>query len=122
MYRNVWAPNVQADLIQTIGRYYKFSPRLLGIIRTEPVRHKSKEEHAEQRHRDRIKARLFPSPQSPKDDIELANGACLTGEPIKVVGKGLEPSHYSIANQMIHYNSVDLGDRCKPITSRFRPR
>ncbi|TAQ89005.1 hypothetical protein B7494_g2683 [Chlorociboria aeruginascens] len=105
---NVWAPNRQLELVESIGIHYKFSPRLRAIIRTIPPAAETKHE----KHTSRFKNKLFH-----KDDIELGRASfdtpATTPRPRSPPRTAhMNTSHYSIANQMINYQSIDVGPRC----------
>ncbi|APA14702.1 hypothetical protein SS1G_06708 [Sclerotinia sclerotiorum 1980 UF-70] len=100
---NIWGPNRQTDIIDVLARRYGFSPRLLAIIKTlPPVNNSSHKDH-----RVSYKERLFE-----RDDIET--GRASMNVP-RVHATQLTPpgttSHYTIAQQMINYQSVDVGAR-----------
>jgi len=99
-------------VIEVIGNHYKFSPRLLGIMCTAPSP-KAMSQPQQQRRRDRLKNRIM------RDDVERGvpeSPASTTGysekEKVKMADNPSEPSHYSIAGQMINYSSTDISDKC----------
>ncbi|RFU36044.1 hypothetical protein B7463_g357, partial [Scytalidium lignicola] len=101
---NIWAPSKdsQRDIVKFLGKYYKFSPRLLAIIQTLPLR--SKASHNDDHHG----ARSHAWPFAKEEDIEQGNSDIeLSNEPVD----HLNASHYSIASQMTNYHSVDVGVR-----------
>ncbi|TGO65284.1 hypothetical protein BCON_0003g00790 [Botryotinia convoluta] len=99
---NIWGPNRQTDIIDVLAHRYGFSPRLLAIIKTlPPINPTSKD------HRVSYKEKLFE-----KDDIET--GRASMNMPRTHTTHRAPPattSHYTIAQQMINYQSVDVGAR-----------
>ncbi|KAH8808293.1 hypothetical protein F5884DRAFT_791748 [Xylogone sp. PMI_703] len=102
---NIWAPNKQRLIVELIGKYYKFSPRLLAIIQTPPLRRKAST-HEDHHHHHGFRSRTAHTTK--EEDIELANGDT---ESSNSSGGQIHPSHYSIASQMTNYHSVDVGPR-----------
>ncbi|ESZ91647.1 hypothetical protein SBOR_7978 [Sclerotinia borealis F-4128] len=99
---NIWGPNRQTDVIDVLANRYGFSPRLLAIIKTLPPNISSKKDH-----RISYKEKLFV-----KDDIET--GRASMNVPRAHATHRTPPgtaSHYTIAQQMINYQSVDVGAR-----------
>lgn len=88
-----------------LGNHYKFSPRLLALIRTippdttPPVHNK---DHGK-----------FKSNISRKDDVELATSSLDTPRASPPPQGRHNLSQYEIAKQMINYQSTDVGARCK---------
>lgn len=99
---NIWGPNRQTDVIDVLAHRYGFSPRLLAIIKTLPPNKSSKKDH-----RVSYKEKLFE-----KDDIETGR-ASMNMPRAHVTHRAPPPttSHYTIAQQMINYQSVDVGAR-----------
>jgi purine-nucleoside phosphorylase len=94
-----------------LGKRYDFSPRLLAIMRTEPSEVEQVPEEKASRFRQRRK-------QSAKEaDLELAEVVVTGTEDHKGRSKKgdvqSEISHYTLAEQMINYQSIDFGTRCK---------
>lgn len=108
---NIWSPNRQTDVVDLIGTFYKFSPRLLAIIRTVPPAVEQAQARRKERHVGRLKAKIYQ-----KDDLEgaVAGGGLPRSE--SSVGRqkpSSDASHYAIAQQMKHYHSVDFGSKCE---------
>ncbi|EMR89007.1 hypothetical protein ACHAPC_008374 [Botrytis cinerea] len=96
---NIWGPNRQTDIIDVLAHRYGFSPRLLAIIKTLPPKNTSSKDH-----RISYKEKLFE-----KDDIET--GRASMNMPRAHTAPAATTSHYTIAQQMINYQSVDVGAR-----------
>lgn len=108
MNSNIWAPHRQTDVVDLLGKNYGFSARLLAIIRTAPL---GTDNRSRDRPLGRLRAKLYQ-----KDDLEVAatsGPATSVDLPRTGVPPRNETSHYSIARQMINYQSVDGGTRCK---------
>ncbi|KAG4442736.1 hypothetical protein IFR05_001753 [Cadophora sp. M221] len=60
---NIWAPHQQKEIVNLLGTHYKFSPRLLAIIGSDPPESKVQQNKPV----GRFKAKLYR-----KDDIEVA--------------------------------------------------
>jgi hypothetical protein len=102
---NIWGPNKQADLVSLLGDHYKFSLRLLAVMQTSPPL----PEPRNQENKD-SKYRTKPSQ---KDDVELA-ATSLDSPRTNSPSQGPQnTSHYTIAKQMLHYHSIDVGQRCE---------
>jgi hypothetical protein len=84
-----------------------FSSRLLGTMCERPPAIPAAPEHPHP-HLDRIKTKVFGT----DPDVELANRTSLDITP-SAPAPSSEASHYGIAMKMIHYNSVDIGDKCE---------
>ncbi|CZS90673.1 hypothetical protein WAI453_004041 [Rhynchosporium graminicola] len=98
---NIWAPHQQKETVNLLGKHYKFSPRLLAIINTDPP--KSEIHHSKPV--GKFRAKLYR-----KDDIELATKGVSVDLP-RSRHKSIHSdiSHYTLARQMINYQSHDVG-------------
>jgi len=96
---NIWGPGRQTDLVESIASRYKFSPRLLTMMRaTSPDTRTPEETPATGR-----SARQFH-----KNDIET------TAKKLDIPDLSEVPvSLYSIASEMINYTTLDIGSHCK---------
>lgn len=105
LYSNVWAPNKQTDVIELLGKHYKFSPRLLAIIKTIPPattpKPQNKNDHK------------YSMLHKHKDDIELATSSIDTSSVTSSSQSRQSISQYDITKQLIHYQSIDMGAHCK---------
>lgn len=99
---NIWGPNRQPDVIDVLANRYGFSPRLLAIIKTLPPHISSNKDH-----RASYKEKLYE-----KDDIETGRASMNVprAHTAPRVSQGTT-SHYTIAQQMINYQSIDVGAR-----------
>ncbi|KAB8291243.1 hypothetical protein EYC80_009930 [Monilinia laxa] len=98
---NIWGPNRQTDVIDVLAKRYGFSPRLLAIIKTLPPNKSSNKDH-----RASYKEKLYE-----KDDIETGRASMNVSRVHAAQRAPGTASHYTIAQQMINYQSVDVGAR-----------
>ncbi|QSZ29059.1 hypothetical protein DSL72_003569 [Monilinia vaccinii-corymbosi] len=98
---NIWGPNRQTDVIDVLANRYGFSPRLLAIIKTLPPNSSSNKGH-----RVSCKEKWYE-----KDDIETGRASMNISGPHAPHCAPGAASHYTIAQQMINYQSVDVGAR-----------
>jgi hypothetical protein len=87
--------------VELIASHYKFSPRLLAIMRTTSPDTRTPAENPVSGH----STRLFH-----KNDIETAAKLLDIPDLTEV-----SVNHYSIASEMINYASVDIGSHCKAL-------
>ena len=121
---NIFAPDQQRDIVISIAKKYKFSPRLAGIMQSEqPPRSKntstpptSPSKRSFDLHRSKIaslQAKLHLSdpekngPENPSsiDETEY-----------------LQLSHYKLIDEVWHYCSVDWGSRCMKCAAQYLQR
>ncbi|KAL3420889.1 ADP-ribosylation factor [Phlyctema vagabunda] len=99
---NIWAPNEQLDIVDILGSHYKFSPRLQAIIRTAP---EFEQAPKEERHASRFRSKTYA-----KDDPEAGTKSLeLSPNTPNFRINSSSTSHYTIAKQMVSYQSVDIG-------------
>lgn len=124
---NIWQPYAQKDSLAIIAKYYDFSPRLLGLLcsdppkRTPPPSTTSKS----QRSSTSIASWFKRSPQvtsrniDPEDsmlDVTLGSEERfglpeMTSSIRSDIVRSL--NQYTLADDIWHYSSVDWGRRCK---------
>lgn len=116
---NIWGPELQREAVTLIANHYGFSPRLLGIMVTEPSTSAKKE---------------VPDPEIKKPDSLFPRKA---GNKFRGNGSaGIDPekgqntsscgsstsgpslNHYDVVNRLWHYCSVDQGPQCKDPASK----
>jgi len=99
---NVWAPNRQGDVIELLGQRYKFSPRLLAIIKTMPP----------DKFPETSDKNIGKYNKQHGDDIELATSSIDT--PRASPSQSLQTiSQYDAAKEMINFQSIDVGAHCE---------
>jgi hypothetical protein len=104
--RNIWGPNQQTGMIDLIAERYGFSHRFHAILKSSPPP-KSKDE----RPSTAAYAGATTTNALPMNDLEHANGT--TEKPQGRYVKGPEDiNHYAIAENLINFQSLDLGEKC----------
>lgn len=88
-----------------LGKHYKFSPRLLAVIKTVPP---AAEQPVEEKHDRRFRPRSIHK----EVDLELASKSLETSPVESSIYDTQAPSHYEIAKQMLHFQSTDFGEQC----------
>lgn len=111
--RNIWGPNKQPGIIDVIAGRYVISHRFHAILRSSPP--------AEARDEGALTAaqvEALAANRLTRIDIELANG---TPEkpPITHVEDPEDANHYDIAEHLINYQSLDLGEKCIPSDAEY---
>lgn len=123
---NIWMPYNQKDILHALAKHYDFSPRLLGLMCSDPVPPRSK--HLNTRKststmRSRKSHKSQKSQKSHKSRKSVKDGSFDSEESIGMTdmmhSTQLEMtrdlSHYHIVNDVWHWSSVDWGRRCKTI-------
>lgn len=106
---NIWYPQRQKQLIETLARLYDFSPRLLGLMCSDPMQ----PQVSASSHRPQRKARKLwkNSPHSSSTDTESSRGSDELSDHVSMISH--ESSRggniYRIANDLWHYSSIDFG-------------
>lgn len=106
LLRNVWAPNLQPDVVKAIGLRYDFSARLMAILRTTPPPN-SIEAPAENWKTEKE----LDSPSLP--DVEQAIPARLSR--LSSTFDAAKPNtrnFFDIAANFSSYQSIDIGEKC----------
>lgn len=96
---NIWAPNRQVEVIEILGKHYKFSPRLLAIIKTMPP-----DKIPEVQDKNAGRYRMLH-----KDDVELATSSIDTPRTDSPFSSRQNISQYDAAKQTINFQSIDVG-------------
>jgi hypothetical protein len=106
---------------QTLAEHYEFSPRLLGLMCSEPLKPEpataseppsTTERIREYARRERQKFRASIEPQSPiaarnpEDPVELRQVPPVS-EPER-----LDVNHYHIVDEVWHWSAIDYGAKC----------
>ncbi len=105
---NLWAPDRQLPIVDLLAAKYKLSSRLHAIIGTSPPTSESNTHSPIKQSRFR-KKRL-------KNDIEIATDVDHGSQPQNPT-HGI--SHYKLAEQMINYQSIDVGAHCELFRVHF---
>lgn len=122
---NLWQPYNQKDTLRLIGQHYDFSPRLLGMMCSDPVPPRSWTSSLEKsvstlrsRFSHRSKHSKSSSEKSKsdsnKDTIESEESVGMTelmhSTQLEMVR---DLTHYQIVEDVWHWSTVDWGRRCK---------
>ena len=95
--------------MELIGKHYKFSARLLAIIKTVPPGEEKKDREESRPNGTRV-------PPYQKDDLEVA-ATSIDSRRDETAPRPRKPtfnvSHYAIARQMVHYQTVDSSAKCR---------
>lgn len=103
LLRNVWAPDLQPNVVKAIGLRYDFSARLMAILRTTPPPN-SIEAPAENWKTEKE----LDSPSL--HDVEQAIPARLTRT--LDAAKSNTRNFFDIAANFSSYQSIDIGEKC----------
>lgn len=124
---NVWQPYNQKNLIRVLGQHFDFTPRLLGMMCSDPIPPRSQSLHKKKSSstlRSRISHRSGRSgssrskAQEPPIDSEESIGMTEMMHSTQLeMAQNL--SHYQIVNDVWHWSTVDWGRRCKPYYSSW---
>ena len=124
---NLWQPYNQKDTLRQIGQHYDFSPRLLGMMCSDPIPPRSEAPNLEKsvstlRSRASHRSRHSKSssekskPVSNKDTIDSEESIGMTelmhSAQLEMVR---DLTHYQIVEDIWHWSTVDWGRRCKLI-------
>ncbi|KAF2761742.1 hypothetical protein EJ05DRAFT_507375 [Pseudovirgaria hyperparasitica] len=129
---NIWMPYKQKDTLHNIAKVYDFSPRLLAVMVTDPIR--VAKPNVGKSHSSLIR-RLNPRKSSKETSVDLEKSLdgiesvehSILGEPEQLTQV---ENHYQIAHDVWHWSTVDWGRRfvcigynsLYPITSVSRDR
>ncbi|KFZ08424.1 hypothetical protein V502_09362 [Pseudogymnoascus sp. VKM F-4520 (FW-2644)] len=102
---NVWAPNLQPDVVKAIGIRYDFSARLMAILRTTPPPPNSIEAPAENWKTEKE----LDSPSLP--DVEQARLTRVSSTLDADAAKPNTRNFFDIATNFSSYQSIDIGDK-----------
>jgi hypothetical protein len=125
---NIWMPSTQKDLLGLLARHFDFTPRLLGILKSDPVPARSSASLRSQKSSSTLRSKLsFITTKSNKSNsikgrAREANGASPDSE--ESIGMTdlmhstqLEMvhdlNHYQMIDDVWHWSTVDQGRRCK---------
>ena len=124
---NLWMPYNQKDTLHALAKHYDFSPRLLGLMCSDPIPPKVKDLQSKQssttlRSRRSLRSQKshksrgsHKSNKSSKDDsLDSEESIGMTdmmhSTQLEMVR---DLSHYHIVNDVWHWSSVDWGRRCE---------
>lgn len=102
--RNVWAPNLQPDVVDAIVLRYNFSARLKAILRTTPPSDSSE-----------APAKTYTTDKE-FDSHSLADVERAVPTRLSIALKAAKPNSrnfFDIAANFTSYQSIDIGEKCK---------
>ncbi|KAI9820008.1 MAG: hypothetical protein M1827_006579 [Pycnora praestabilis] len=109
---NIWAPNTQKELVETLAAHYEFSPRLLALMCSDPLTPlpiNTVQSRSRLRNSWRASSRKSHDTHASEDaegDIALANQ-----DHDQRKDQVLNMNHYQIVDDVWHYSSVDWGQK-----------
>lgn len=116
---NLWMPYNQKDTLHALARHYDFSPRLLGLMRTDPLPPRpnelqTKKSSATLGSRKSQKSHRSKSQNSKNESLDSEESIGMTemmhSTQLEMVR---DLSHYHIVDEVWHWSTVDWGRRCK---------
>ena len=116
-YGCVLIPTIEHLIItlttQTIAAHYAFSPRLLGLMCSDPMKPVPAAAIApHSRMQDFLHRRRDVPRRSMQDHVQDLEGHIELGESPSLAQGVLDLNHYHIINEVWHYFSVDWGHNC----------
>ncbi|KAB2577506.1 hypothetical protein BFW01_g12113 [Lasiodiplodia theobromae] len=119
---NIWVPYKQKDIIGTLAKHYDFSPRLYGIMKSEPFPNASR--HPDSKHSSSLWERKFrhPMQRTRNTPNSVANSFTSGIDPGGQSGINISDgtfdddlskmiSHYRLIDEVWHWSTVDEGRR-----------
>ncbi|KAH7080463.1 hypothetical protein BKA63DRAFT_244239 [Paraphoma chrysanthemicola] len=119
---NIWMPYVQKDLVKVLGQHFDFTPRLLGMMRSDPSPPKPqslRKKKSSSTLRSRLSHRSNKS-DSIRQRAKEANQASLESEESIGMTELMHStqlemvqdlSHYQLVDDVWHWSTVDWGRR-----------
>lgn len=118
---NVWVPHLQKDVIHALAKQYDFSPRLLGMMVSEPLAPRPSDLHSKKSSNTLGSARSRKSQRSKassgSDETNHYDSEESIGMTEMMHSTQLDMvrdlSHYHIVDEVWHWSTVDWGRRCE---------
>ncbi|KAK7727029.1 hypothetical protein SLS57_003059 [Botryosphaeria dothidea] len=117
---NIWLPYMQKDVIRTVAKHYDFSPRLYGLMRSDPLPNSSK--HPDSKHSSSFFERRLRHPLRNQRHHPPSAGHSLSSAIDPGSQQGIEAlsalvneasskmiSHYRLIDEVWHWSTVDEG-------------
>ena len=108
---NIWNPELQSEELKQIGEQYGFSSRLLAIMRSRHDSQYQKEIEMQQKQAILPEKAAHITEENRSSDIESYAGTMASSTIVSQRTDINRLSHYRIADEVWHYNSVDWGER-----------
>jgi len=96
---NIWGPDRQPDLTRVFGEKYQFPLGLLNVICSTPLSTKLR---SQEKYHSETERNAFSM-----DDLESASSVADVELNVES-----EDHHYTLASDMVDYQSVDFGTNC----------
>lgn len=118
---NIWVPYLQKDVLHALAKHYDFSPRLLGMMASEPLLPRSGALHAKKSSNTLGSARSRKSQRSKTSSASKETDNLDSEESIGMtemmhstqLDMVRDLSHYHIVDEVWHWSTVDWGRRCE---------
>jgi hypothetical protein len=109
---NIWMPYNQKDVIKVIGQHFDFTPRLLGMMRSDPSPPRT-QSLQKKKSTSTLRSRFSgnSSRQTDRDSEESIGMTDLMHSTQLEMVQDL--SHYQLVNDVWHWSTVDWGRRCE---------
>lgn len=119
---NIWMPYNQKDLLRVVGQHFDFTPRLLGMMMSDPcpprlqsrsIRKKKSESTLRSRFsgkssRSATEKQVHQTGRDSEESIGMTE--LMHSTQLEMVQ---DLSHYQLVNDVWHWSTVDWGRRCK---------
>lgn len=124
---NLWVPHLQKDTLHVLAKHYDFSPRLLGMMCSDPLPARSGPLHTKQSSNTLGSAQSQKSHRSKgsagsteKEEFDSEESIGMTdmmhSTQLEMVR---DLSHYHIVDEVWHWSTVDWGRRCESLKLGF---
>ncbi|KAF2089113.1 hypothetical protein K490DRAFT_39089 [Saccharata proteae CBS 121410] len=134
---NIWVPHHQKNLLRVLAEQYDFSPRLYGLMRSDPMRSRKKKpasktsssifsrslhRHANLQQQNGNASLKVPTFNSASTDPEDQDGTEMTEQAPPDPETRQDLSHYNLVDEVWHWSSVDEGRQyvCLGYNSLYR--
>ena len=118
---NLWVPYLQKDVLHVLAKHYDFSPRLLGMMCSDPLAPRPSPLNTKQSSNTLGSAKSRRSQRSKRSADSQENADLDSEESIGMtemmhstqLDMVRDLSHYHIVDEVWHWSTVDWGRRCK---------
>jgi hypothetical protein len=125
---NIWMPYDQKDLIRTLASHFDFTPRLLGMMKSDPVPPRNNSSLRNKKSSSTLrsvfshKSHTSNKSNSIREKARQANEAALDSESSIGLTEMMHStqlelvrdlSHYQLVDDVWHWSTVDQGRRCE---------
>jgi hypothetical protein len=123
---NIWMPSTQKDLLGMLARHFDFTPRLLGILKSDPVPARSSASLRSQKSSSTLRSRLSFITTNKSNSIKERAREANEASPVSEESIGMtdlmhstqlemvqDLNHYQMIDDVWHWSTVDQGRRCE---------